>query len=164
MGNQVSYQPLKTQKDFDPVKYQGEWQEIAKYPLFWEKDCATAQADYKWDEDSQILFVENRCLDENLVPFRARYGEAKVIDPKDKSKLMLEFTDGLPSGPASEYYVLSSDYVNYTIVGEPTRQFLWVMTREPYLDPNDIPYIKMVVKRFGYDPEKLIFSEARIKR
>jgi len=163
MGNYNSTQiTTQTQKNFDPSRYQGKWQEIARYPFIWEKDCYSAEADYTWNDQKKILYVKNICLDENFKPKRTRFGEARVVNPDDMSKLSLKFTDGLPSGPESPYWVFKTDYVNYSIVGEPTGNFLWVLTREPYVERDDIQYIKMVVKRLGYDPEKLLFPEKRI--
>lgn len=158
-GNQITTQ---TQKDFDPAKYSGTWYEIARYPLIWEKDCATAQANYTWDAVNQKILVENICVNADLSPKRSRYGEARVVDPNDKSKLMLKFTDGLPAGPESSYWVFSTDYINYSLVGDDSRNFLWFLTRKPKINTQDKPKIKEFVSKFGFDPEKLIFAESRM--
>lgn len=155
---------ISTQKNFNPFDYQGKWYEIARYPtLVWEQDCETAEANYVWDAENSQLLVENVCLDQYQKFKRSRTGRAKLVDPMDKSKLMLKFTDGLPAGPESPYWVIRTDYVNYSIVSEPTKKFLWVLTREPDLYSEDIPYVKDAVRRLGFDPNKLVFSKSRIR-
>ncbi len=153
-----------TQKNFDPIRYQGKWNEVARYPsLVWEEDCETAEANYIWDSQNMQMLVENVCLDAQHTIKRKRSGRAIVSDPKDKSKLMLKFTDGLPSGPESPYWVIKTDYDNYSIVSGSTNKYLWVLTRSPTIQKNDIAVIKQTIAKFGFNPEKLVFSQSRIK-
>ena len=76
---------------------------------------------------------------------------------------MLKFTDGLPSGPESPYWVIKTDYDNYSIVSGSTNKYLWVLTRSTTIQKNDIAVIKQTVAKFGFNPEKLVFSQSRIK-
>ena len=155
---------MTTQLNFDPTRYDGKWYEVARYPtLFWEQDCETAEANYVWDNKNSQLLVENVCIDKNLNVKRKRTGRAKLTDPNDKSKLMLKFTDGLPAGPESPYWVIRTDYDNYSIVSEPTKMFLWVLTRKPTIQKNDVNVIKNTVDKLGYKSGKLVFSQTRIK-
>lgn len=160
----ASESQLTTQKNFDPFRYGGKWYEVARYPtLVWEQDCETAQANYLWDGQNKKLLVENVCLDSKWAVKRKRYGEAKITDPADKSKLMLKFTDGLPSGPESPYWVIRTDYDNYSIVSEPTKKYLWILTREKFISQHDVKVIKETVKMLGFVPNQLVFSQSRIR-
>jgi len=43
-------------------------------------------------------------------------------------------------------------------VGEPSRQYLWILSRTPTLDPLDRANIESQLLLQGYDPTKLVFQ------
>ena len=50
---------------------------------------------------------------------------------------------------------LADDY-RYAVVGEPNREFLWILSRTPQLDPQDRAIIGGLLQQQGYDPLKLV--------
>ncbi len=150
MGQSVS---RETQANFDPMRYQGQWYEIARYPLMWEKDCEAASARYTWDDTKKVIMVENSCWKGGKV-IRVRRGEA-VPDPNDMSKATLTFTDGMPSGPPSPYWVHCTDYDNFALVGGPSGMYLWVLSRRDRITKEEARMVLEKVAKYGYNPDKL---------
>jgi apolipoprotein D and lipocalin family protein len=75
------------------------------------------------------------------------------------SKLEVRFAPGWLSwvpGVWAPYWViqLADDY-RYAVVGEPGRQYLWILSRTPVLDPQDRAIINGLLQQQGYDPTKL---------
>src|SRR5664279_4734108 len=50
---------------------------------------------------------------------------------------------------------LATDY-SYAVVGEPTRKYLWVLSRTPQMSGETYEKITRRVEELGYDPAKLI--------
>jgi len=166
MGNYSSTQiSSSTVKNFDPVRYSGEWIEAARYPtLIYEQDCSGAKAIYTWDTDKQLLYVENVCLNAKGNKIRSRKGQARIADKSDPGKLLLRFTDGLPSDPGeSPYWVHYTDYDNYALVGGPSGKFLWLLSRSKVIPTKDILDIMKMVKGFGYNPDKLLMNVGTVR-
>lgn len=161
MGNNTSTKiSSHTVKNFDPVRYSGEWVEAARYPtLSYEKDCPNARAVYKWDIAKQLLLVENICLDVNGNKIRSRLGQARIPNMSDPGKLLLKFTDGGPSDfGEAPYWVHYTDYDKYALVGGPSGKFLWLLSRSPVITKADARALMKVVQQLGYDPDKLLMN------
>jgi len=150
--NHISHE---TMKDLDLEKYMGKWYEIARYRFKWEKDCERSIANYTWDPVNQKVLVENQCWVDNKM-IRSRKATAWVQDPNDKGKLMIQFDDGLPAdfGP-SPYWVHWSDY-NNAIVGGPSGRFLWWLSRNNTVKASDVEPMLKVIRKYGYDTDKLM--------
>lgn len=151
MGQSIS---RETQANFDPRRYQGKWYEIAKYPIYWERDCESATADYVWDEERKVILVTNTCFSGGRV-IRIRKGEAKPY-PDDMSKAVLTFTDGMPSGPPAPYWVHCTDYDNFALVGGPSGKYLWVLSRRERITKKEARKVLSKAAKYGYNPHKLI--------
>jgi len=164
MGNLIgSGITTETKKNFDPSRYAGEWHEIGKYYLFWEKDCYSAKAIYTFDAIQNIIKVENQCLASNGNILYSRFGEARIPDLNDKSKLLLKFTDGLPADIGeSPYWVFDTDYDNYSIVGGPSGKYLWILSRKPTMRAMDVIPLLEKIRSYGYDPDRLMGNKGAI--
>lgn len=158
---------LKAVPSVDLTRYQGRWYQIAYYPNQFQKQCASnTTADYKPLPNGEIE-VTNACkTPEGVLSTavgRARIKQTKVLGiPVSKpvtSKLEVRFAPGWLSwvpGVWANYWViqLADDY-RYAVIGEPSRQYLWILSRTPQLDPQDRAIISGLLQQQGYDPTKL---------
>jgi apolipoprotein D and lipocalin family protein len=144
--------PLTTVDHVDLSRYTGRWYEIARYPNRFEKDCASnVTADYTLQKNGTIEVV-NSCVRGNGERKRSK-GRAKVADPKTNAKLRVTFFWPF----YGDYWVLDlpPDY-SYAIVGEPKRQYLWILSRTPQLPPGQYERLLSRVRELGYDPAQLV--------
>ena len=153
-----------TQKDFDIYRYLGNWNEIAKYKFKWEESCNFASAEYSWDPIRGVMIVKNNCLDAVHRKIYSRSGVARIPNINDTSKLRIKFNDGLPADPEGDYYVFYTDYDNYSIVGTPSKDLLWILSRKKKIPVKDVPMLLKKVSSFGFDPEKLISNPALLTK
>jgi apolipoprotein D and lipocalin family protein len=138
----------------------GQWYEIAKYPNRSQANCRrNSTANYKMLEDGGIEVV-NRCEREDgkveEAVGRARQGNAP-------GRLDVRFTPSwLSFVPwiSAPYWViqLAPDY-RYAVVGEPDRDYLWILARSPTLSQDDLHDIRAKLTDQGYDTEKLQRTE-----
>lgn len=145
--------PMETVGQVDLNRYTGRWYEIARYPHRFEEGCSSVTADYTLAEDGTIS-VLNQCrpIEEGGKVKKAQ-GRAKVVDTTTNAKLKVSFF--WPFYGA--YWILKLDEnYQYAIVGEPSRKYVWILSRLP--DMENPLYLELVkeVERFGYDPAKLI--------
>jgi apolipoprotein D and lipocalin family protein len=143
----------------DLTRYAGRWYEIARYPNRFQAKCAgNVTAEYTLRTDGRLSVV-NRCArtdgSEDVVE-----GVARLADPKrSSSKLQVRFAPGvlswLPQVWANYWIIgLASDY-RYAVVGEPSREYLWILARGPVLHESDYDAAIAIAVANGYDPARL---------
>lgn len=156
MGLSYSHISHKTVDNFDPARYTGTWHEIAKYPNRWETDCDRSVAKYTWDETKQKILVENQCYSKGKI-IRRSSATAWVTNPRDPGKLTIVF-ENVPSFEShpSPYWVHWTDYDNYSIVGDPSGNLLWLLGRKPTIEASDVNSLMRIVRYYGYNTDRLM--------
>lgn len=155
---------LRTVPRVDLDRYVGRWYEVAKYPNRFQTQCAAnATATYRRRDDGAIQ-VRNRCLRADGTE-EAVDGIARIVDAQSNAKLEVTFLPRwLRWVPAfwGDYWVidLAPDY-SFAVVGEPKREYLWVLARTPTLDDDVLEGIRQRLRQQGYDPSRLERSPQR---
>ena len=149
--------PLPVVAAVDLDRYAGKWHEIARYPNRFERMCvADVTATYARNPDGTIAVV-NECRKADGTRERAD-GLARVVQAP--AKLAVRFAPAWLSWLPlvwGDYWIidLDPDY-RFVIVGEPSREYLWVLAREPALDDDMWHTVYGKLSRVGYDPELLV--------
>ena len=151
--------PLATVGDVDLARYAGQWHEVAKYPNRFQEQCVSdTTATYALRDDGKVAVV-NRCRTRE--GYDQVDGFARRVDGRT-DRLQVSFLPAalrwLPFG-WGDYWVieLAPDY-RYAVVGEPSRQYLWVLSRTPVLSPEDRRAIEARLPSHGYDAARLAES------
>lgn len=134
--------------------YVGVWYEIARYENRFEKGCVGARAEYRMEET--ILHVTNRCFDEKGNQIRQAKGKAYALENSGNAKLKVSFFWPF----YGDYWVLllADDY-RYVVVGEPKREYLWILARTQTLNEDDLSKIRTMLPSLGYDVSKLYWTQ-----
>lgn len=130
--------PLQVVPQLDPQRYAGTWYEIARLPNRFEKECASDITATYTPEPNGRIQVTNRCRKADG-SFKDAKGVARRVDGKPNSVLEVRFAPAFLSFLPmvwGDYWViaLGKDY-DYTMVGSPERNYLWILARKPQLDP-----------------------------
>ena len=152
----ASRPPLPTVPQVDIKRYEGRWFEIAKYPNWFQRGCiADTTAEYTAQPDGTIRIV-NRCRQKNG-SIREAGGQASVVPGSNNAKLRVRFA-GSPI--AGDYWIIGLDEKNYSwaLVGHPSRQFLWILSRESQMNPQTYSRIVTLAGKLGYKPERIEMS------
>lgn len=146
------FAPLDVVQTVDVERYMGLWYEIARYPNFFQgPQCAATTAEYTLLENGTVRVV-NRCREGLDGPEQSIEGVARVVDPVTNAKLKVGFF-----GPfEGDYWIidLDEDY-EWAVVGEPTRTFLWILSRTPTMDQATYDGIVSRLADRQYDASKL---------
>lgn len=142
-------------KKVDIDKYSGKWYEIARYENSFEKDCFAVTAEYKRDGDR--LKVINSCHKDAIDgPLEVSEGKAKIVKNSDNTKLKVSFFGPFYVG---DYWIIEHDVdYNWSIVGEPTGKYLWLLARKPILEELELNDLVHVIETLGYDTKLLHFT------
>ncbi len=144
--------PISSQADLDPVRYQGLWYEIARFPVSFQTGCTAVTAEYAL-VSADTLSVKNTCRqDATDGPVRSIEGEAKVAGP---GRLSVKF-DSVPLISAP-YWVLwvDADY-RTAVVGVPSGKAGWILNRDPVIPADRLRAALRVLEFNGYDTSRLV--------
>ncbi len=149
---------LKAVQNVDLKRYSGKWFEIARYENKFQKKCVgNTTATYTIKEDNNIE-VLNECLEKNGRIDKAK-GKAKIVDKTTNAKLKVRFAPAALSFLSSvwgDYWIidLDSDY-KYAVVGDPKREYFWVLSREPEMNDATYQTILRRAETMGFNPGKV---------
>lgn len=156
--------PLPTVASVDLNRYVGTWYEIAKLPNFFQRQClGDVSATYR-QLDGGNVEVLNRCRTSasGEPRFDSATGVAKATDSSN-AKLRVSFLPAalrwLPVG-WGDYQVieLDPDY-RWVVVGEPRRDYLWVLSRTPALPPGVYESLMKRAAELGFPVDKVVKTQ-----
>lgn len=148
-----SQAPLQVVPSLDLGRYAGKWYEIARLPNRFQRACAAnTTATYTLRPDGKIA-VTNECSRTDGRRTSAK-GTARVADPKGpNTKLKVTFFWPF----SGNYWVIDLDpEYRWAVVGEPGREYLWILSREPRLNEATYHEILERAKQQGYEVGRLI--------
>lgn len=150
--------PLETVSRVDLARYAGTWHEVALYPNRFQQACAADTTATYTPLGEGRIGVRNRCLRSDGSEMSVD-GVAEVVEPATNAKLQVSFLPGWLRWTGigrGDYWVLylSTDY-QVAIVGEPRREYLWILARTPTLPDAEYRALMSKVRAAGYDPERL---------
>jgi apolipoprotein D and lipocalin family protein len=144
---------LQTVQKVELNKYLGTWYEIARYEHFFERDCKNVTANYSMMNEETIKVI-NRCTKIQTNEKKEAIGRAYAID-NTNSKLKVSFFRPF----YGDYWVLMLDEnYKYAVVGTPSREYLWVLSRDSKLDEEIKNGILEKLPSLGFDTSKLIWT------
>lgn len=145
-------QPLKTVPAVDLKKYAGKWYEIASYFQKFQKGCHCTTAEYTLT-DKDYVIVENRC-NRDSINGKESYIKGKAFVDKNSGNAKLRVQFFWPF--RGKYWIidLADDY-SYAVVSHPNRQYLWILSRTPKMDPEAYNKILLRLKERGFDLGRL---------
>ena len=157
---------LPTVDQVNLTQYAGTWYEVARKPMMWQKKCdRDVTANYSLNEKGNVT-VDNRCYTKDG-ELSQSIGEAYVQNAPQNSKLKVSF---LPKAirwlpvARGDYWVLKIDSDYQTVlVGEPSRKYLWVLSRDPKVSETVINEYLEYAKQQGYDLSDLIRTQHTAK-
>ncbi|MCG6536783.1 MAG: lipocalin family protein, partial [Syntrophales bacterium LBB04] len=131
----------------------GLWYEIARIDHSFQKDCVASTADYSLRSDGYIKVV-NTCRKKSLDgEISTVEGKAWVVNKETNAWLKVQF-----------FWPFRGDYViidldekeyRYAVVGHPSRDYLWILSRTPQMDDGTYKEILNKISKQGYDLNRI---------
>lgn len=150
----LSKVPIHAVNSVDVKQYVGTWYEIARKPMFFQRSCLKdVQARYAITQQG-TLSVENSCIKQNNEKSIA-HGEAFIMNAPYNSQLKVSFLPSmirwLPVGRGDYWVLKRDDQYQTALVGDPDRQYLWLLARTPHISAETLQSYVQYAKDIGYD-------------
>jgi apolipoprotein D and lipocalin family protein len=122
--------PLEVAPTVDYDRFSGRWYEVAKLPRPTQKDCYGTTSFYERQGGGTLKIINECSLGTFDGPYHGMTTSAKAENAGEPAKLLLNM--GLHKG---DYWVLEvGEKYDYAVIGHPSRDYLWVLSRTPQLD------------------------------
>jgi apolipoprotein D and lipocalin family protein len=114
-------------KPVELSRYLGRWYEIARYDSSFERGCEGVTAEYSLRPYGLIRVLNTCRMGSPEGRSRVAEGKAKIVPGSGNAKLKVSFFGPFFFG---SYWVLDhADDYSWSIVGEPTGKYLWILSR-----------------------------------
>ena len=150
--------PLQPIAALSVPRYMGTWYEIAKFPNRFQKKCVgDTSATYSARDDGRVDVV-NRCRTADGKTDTAE-GVARQIGASTSPKLKVRFAPAILSFIPmvwGDYWVIDlDDQYQLSAVSEPSREYLWILSRTPQVEPAAYQALLARLRAQGLDVAKL---------
>ena len=147
--------PLETVPNVDLKRFQGKWYEVAKLPRPTQADCYGTIALYTLTSNTTMGLVHQCNLGSLTGPLRESQANGKLNDPAETAKLSVDFGGGF----YGDYWIIDlGEHYEFAVVGHPTRQYLWIISRTPKLDDATLSAVVQRAKDKGFDTSRLQYT------
>jgi apolipoprotein D and lipocalin family protein len=148
-----NYPPLSQVAKVDINRYLGIWYEIARIDHSFQKGCVASTADYSLMPDGNIKVV-NRCRKNSLEgEISSVEGKAWAKERNTNAWLKVQF-----------FWPFRGDYViidldekeyRYAVVGHPSRNYLWILSRVPQMDDETYRELLNKISKQGFNLDRI---------
>lgn len=158
--------PLETIPSVDLKRYAGKWFEIARYPNKFQKQCVgNTTATYNFQPGENIEVV-NQCVKKDGTIIDAK-GKGRLADKTNNAKLEVRFAPGFLSflpNVWGDYWIIDlDDQYNYAAVGDPKREYFWILSRQPEMNDATYQNILRRAEAKGFNPGKVVKTPQNVK-
>jgi apolipoprotein D and lipocalin family protein len=158
----IAAAPLPTQDWVDLARYAGRWYEIARLPNRFQEQCAgDVVATYTQRPDGRVT-VLNECRRQDGQLTSAE-GVARLANEEGPaSRLKVRFAPAALSFLPfvwGDYWILELDRdYRHAVVGDPSRKYLWILSRSPEMDAATYESLASAAGRLGFDTARLVHT------
>jgi apolipoprotein D and lipocalin family protein len=149
-------EPLDVASGVELTRFQGKWYEVASLPRTTQAQC-TATTEFVTVSPGNDVQIVNECrLGGADGPIRSATARGTVPDPGVPAKLSVDFGGGF----YGDYWILAvGPHYEWAIVGHPTRQYLWLLSRTPALDADTLHALVTQADALKFDTSKLVYTQ-----
>ena len=148
----LTAQELSTVPQVDLSRYAGTWYEIARLPNSFEKDLECVTATYTLKSNGKIG-VLNKGYSARKDKYQTAKGTALLADPAYPGRLKVTFFWPF----YGNYYIIELDEeYEFALVGDPSRKYLWILSRAPELEEAIIARLISQARDLGFAVEQMV--------
>ncbi|MBW6514038.1 MAG: lipocalin family protein [Candidatus Syntrophosphaera sp.] len=150
--------PVTTVKSVDLDRYLGRWYQQAFFPTRFQKaDCGkVVTAEYSLGKKGRIRVLNTCWADEAATVVKSKANATAYAVDRSNSKLKVTFFWPFKG----DYWIVKLDQKNYsyTVVSDPNREYLWILSRERAFDRVTYQEILDWLGQNGWDVKRLVFT------
>jgi apolipoprotein D and lipocalin family protein len=148
---------IKPIKDFDLIKYQGTWYEIARLDHSFERGLEQVSAQYSIQESGDVRVI-NRGFSSKDNEWSEAIGQAKFVENTDEGYLKVSFF-----GPFYGSYVIFYLDENYqhAFVSGPNTSYLWFLSRTKTVEPALMENFMPQAAQYSFNTDEIIIVDQK---
>ncbi len=141
---------------FELNRYLGTWYEIARLDHRFERGLTHITAEYSMRSDGGVQVI-NRGFNVDAAEWDEATGKAYFTGDANVGQLKVSFFGPFYGG----YNVIELDKVDYqySLVAGPDRDYLWLLSRTPSLDPATVKKLVSKAASLGFATDDLIYVD-----
>jgi len=147
---------VQTVNGFELDRYLGTWYEIARLDHRFERGMSDVTANYSMRDDGGVSVV-NTGFEEDKGEWTTANGKAYFVGDTDLGQLKVSFFGPFYGG--YNIIELDKDDYQYSLVVGPDRDYLWILSRSPQLDPDILSALVDKAGSLGFPTDELIYVE-----
>lgn len=154
MTNTIEARPKKVDavKDINFEQFMGTWYEIARLPNKHEKELVEVTSTFTRTKDGSYAVVNRGYKGSRGGKCTTLKGNVVIPDPKVKGamKLKVWWLD-------IDYRVINLDQDNYqyAVISSENKNYLWIMSKQPVMDPEQYENLVDTARKQGFNVDKL---------
>jgi len=143
-------------KGFELQRYLGTWYEIARLDHSFERGLSQVTAEYSMRSDGGVRVV-NRGFSVASGEWEEAIGKAYFTGESNSGQLKVSFFGPFYGG----YNIIELDHTGYqySLVAGPNRDYLWLLSRTPQMDPEIVKQLVGKATDLGFPTEELVFVD-----
>jgi apolipoprotein D and lipocalin family protein len=150
--------PLQSLPVLDVPAYMGTWYQVAWFPNRFQSQCVSDTTAVYRQQPRGTLEVINRCrladgrIDEAIGGARptGRLAGTTLTPAQLEVSFLPSWLRWLPVGWGRYWVIQLASDGRYAVVSEPTREYLWVLARQPVLSSADETAIRSKLAEQGF--------------
>lgn len=152
--------PVQSVTQVDVQRYAGMWYEVARAPNSFQAKCeADVTATYRPLPDGSIKVI-NRCRQSDdqwaVSVGKAQPPKGDSSGAKLKVSFLPNWLQWVPGTKADYWVVLLDPEYRFAVVSEPSREYVWILSRTPTMEPRTYDQIVERLREQGYPVDTLI--------
>jgi len=143
---------METVEYVDIDKFMGDWYVIANIPTFIEKEATNAIESYRLDDEGNIATTFTFYKESSPDKITKYTPKGFIVNKKTNAEWEMQFVWPFKS----KFLIIYLDQ-NYetTVIGHPSKNYVWIMSREPEIDNFKYTSIMNELSSIGYDLKKI---------
>jgi apolipoprotein D and lipocalin family protein len=150
--------PLESLPALEVPPYMGTWYQVALFPNFFQRQCISDTTATYRQLPGGAVEVKNRCRNADGRMDEA-FGQARPTGTLSgttlaPARLEVSFLPAwlrwLPVGWGRYWVIQLADDGRYAVISEPTREYLWILSRQPRLSSADEVMIRARLAQQGF--------------
>jgi len=143
--------PLRTVTHVELERYVGTWYEIASFPQRFQRGCTLTRATYAIRGDGDIDVLKSCRKDSPDGQEKSARCRARVVDHSTNARLEVSFFRPF----WGDYWIIDLADA-YAVVGHPSRDYLWILSRSPSMTDTTWQGIVGRLQAQGYETSRLV--------
>ncbi len=143
-------------RNFSLERYLGTWYEIARLDHRFERNLSQVTANYSMNDDGTVKVI-NRGYNTKKARWSEAEGKARFTGEADVGSLKVTFF--WPFYGAYNIIALEPENYSYALVIGNNTKYLWILARQPMLDPGVLQGLLDKALGLGFATDELIYPQ-----